>query len=186
MKSEISLSSIPLPSKPFPCQLYKPQSKLIYLFSVTLWRVKTLSYWYPWSWHHKWKSGLRIALCMLHSNGLKETKSNLIMMLNMTLVISDSQKWNPVKWNLYGIGEITDLRFIRDVTRWVTVQHDHVISNLQWKQELTLWYYNVTGATCTICNVLHCWSREQKTNNRTMFPTLKTIQLQVIRVQWKM
>ena len=29
--------------------------------------------------------------------------------------------------------EITDLRFIRDVTTWVTIHHGHVISNLQCK-----------------------------------------------------
>ena len=34
----------------------------------------------------------------------------------------------------------------------------------------------ITGVTCIVCNVLLCWSKEQKnkrTNNRTMLPTLK-------------
>ena len=52
-------------------------------------------------------------------------------------------------------------------------------------QRLLLKNCERNGATYTVCNVSHCWSRKQKNEQQNVCLDTKTMELQLIWVQWK-
>lgn len=57
------------------------------------------------------------------------------------------------------------------------------INNVTSPERVASTYNHNSGAT--VCNGLHYWSRKQKNDNKTTLLDMKTIQLQLIRIQWK-